>query len=925
MDFGLLGPLWVGVDGRAVPVGSPKHRVLLAALLLSAGRPVSVADLVEALWADAPPDRPRRALQTYVTRLRALLEEADPGAGLLIVTCADGYLIDVAEEQLDLLRFQRRLADADRLGPEEESIVLVEALAEWRGEPLDDVPSEVLRREAVARLREQRIRVLERRIELDLRRGRHTELIAELRTLTAQEPLRERLWALLMTALQGSGRRSDALAAYRAARQHLVDELGLEPGEELQHVHATILAGRPRDVPGGSGQPPVPRQLPLDIPGFTGRAEPLTRLDALLRGGRAVEGVVVISAIAGTAGVGKTALAVHWARRVADRFPDGQLWVNLRGYHPGQAVAPGQALTGFLRALGVPGAQIPVDLDELAAMYRSLMDGRRVLVVLDNALGAEQVRPLLPGAPGCLVVVTSRNRLTGLVAAEAAQLLALDLLPADEARRMLARRLGAERIEAEPDATTEIIDRCGRLPLALAIAAAHANRRPEFPLAALAAELRDEGSRLDVLTSGDPATDARAVFSWSYRALGPAAARLFRLLGLSPGPHFSVPAAASLAGVPVHAARSLMAELSNAHLLTEPAPGRYGFHDLLRAYAAELAHGTDDETERGAALHRLLDHYLHTAGAADRMLNSPRQPIVLVQRQPGAVVEDFVDLEQALAWFSAEHAVLLAVIDHAAAFGHDVHSWQTAWAMSNFLDRRGHWHAWLHTQNTALSAMQRLADLPGQGRAHRLVGKANAMLGRYDEAERHYHNALQLYEKLDDQVGEGHAYLGLSGVQQDRGRLTEAIHYSRQAIERYLAAGHRRGQAGAHNSLGWYHALQGDYRAALTYCGRALAFQKEAGDQVGAASTWDSLGYAHHGLGHHQRAVDCYRQAIDLYERLGVRFELAETLVNLGDAHRTAGDLDAARAAWERALGLLEELNHPVTDEVRAKLKAVQR
>jgi DNA-binding SARP family transcriptional activator/tetratricopeptide (TPR) repeat protein len=907
-------------------VGPPKRRVLLAALLLSAGRPVPVADLTDAIWADAPPDHPRRTVQMYVTRLRTLLEDAEPGAGALVVTSADGYLIDVAVEQVDLLRFERRLADADsaaeRSDPDAESAALVGALAEWRGEPLSDVPSELLRREAVPRLRWQRIRAIERRIDLDLRRGRHAEMVDELRTLTAQEPLREPLWAQLMRALDGSGRRSDALAAYQTARHHLADEAGLDPGEELQQLHATILAGRPPDAKAPVGLP-VPRQLPPDVRGFTGRAEQLARLDALLTGGRSAEGVVVISAIAGTAGVGKTALAVHWARQVADRFPDGQLWVNLRGYHPGQAVTPGQALTGFLRALGVPGAKIPIDLDEQTARYRSLMENRRMLVVLDNAHSPEQVRPLLPGAPGCLVLVTSRNRLTSLVAAEAAQPLVLDLLPVDEARRLLAVRLGAERVAAEPEATDEIINRCARLPLALAIAAAHAARRPDFPLATLAAQLRDEGSRLDMLGSGDAATDARAVFSWSYQVLSPAAGWLFRLLGLCPGPHISVPAIASLAALSLSDARALLAELSDAHLVNEYVPGRYGLHDLLRAYAAERALAHDDQADRGAALHRLLDHYLHSGAAAARLLDPRRQAVAIAEPQPGVTAEDFTDLEQALAWYAAEHTALLAMIEHAAAAAFSVHTWQLAWVTSDFLNRRGFWYDFRSTQYKALAAAQRLADQHAQAMAHRYIGKATTNLGQYTEATSHLERAIELFRKVDDQIGEGHAYLDLSGVYEDRGRLTEALDHGRQSLERYVAAGHRRGQARALNTLGWFNARLGDYRTALDQCQRALALQQEVDDDIGAATTWDSLGYAHHRLGHHRQAVDCYGHAIDLFERLGIRFELASTLVNLGDTHRAAGDLEAARDAWRRALTVLEELNHPVTDDVRAKLQAI--
>ena len=525
VEFRLLGPLEARVGERAIAIGSPKHRVLLAALLLDAGRPVPVATLVDAIWAAAAPNDPRGTLRVHVTRLRSLLEAAAPGCGGLIVTTADGYLVDVTQRQVDLLRFKRGVAEADEAAGqadlETEARLLASALAEWRGLPLADVPSERLQREVSPGLLEQRLQALERRIDIDIRLGRHAEVVGELVTLTAQEPLRERLWALLMTALDGSDRRSDALAAYETIRRHLAEELGIDPGPELRRRQGAILAGnrstqRLSTIDTRASLPPVPRQLPPDVRGFVGRVEQQAWLNDQLPGADRAAGVV-ISAIAGTTGVGKTALAAHWARRTADRFPDGQLWLNLRGHDHRPSMTSERALAMFLRALGVPDDRMPHGAEERAALYRSLMDGRRMLVILDNAHSADQVRPLLPGAPGCMALVTSRSPLIGLVATEGARLLTLDVLSTDEAREMLTRRLGPRRVAAEPRAVTEIIAECARLPLALAIAAARAAAHADFPLDVLASQLREARGGLAAFDAGDTTTDVRAVFSWSYR------------------------------------------------------------------------------------------------------------------------------------------------------------------------------------------------------------------------------------------------------------------------------------------------------------------------------------------------------------------------------------------------------------------------
>jgi tetratricopeptide (TPR) repeat protein len=668
----------------------------------------------------------------------------------------------------------------------------------------------------------------------------------------------------------------------------------------------------------------VPRQLPAAVAHFAGRSDELAVLTSLLRGRATAGGTVVISTIGGTAGVGKTALAVHWAHQVADRFPDGQLYVNLRGFDPtGQVMDPAEAVRRFLDALGVPTQRIPADPDAQAALYRSQLAGRRMLVVLDNARDTAQVRPLLAGAPTCLVLVTSRKRLTGLVASDGAHPIMLDLLTPDEAWQLLTRRLGPDRLAADPDAVAEIVTACARLPLALAIVAARAATHPGLPLHTLAAELRDADARLDTLTTDDPATDVRAVFSWSYHALTPDAAQLFRLLGLHPGPDISAPAAASLAALPSSRLRALLTELTQANLLAEPTPGRYTFHDLLRAYATEQAQSTDSDEQRHTATQRILDHYLHTAYTANRLMYPFRDPLPLVPPQPGVTPEALADYDRALDWCTAEHAVLLAAVGHAAATRLDTHAWQLAWTLDTFLDRRGHWHDLAAIGRAAVAAAERLADPPVQARTHRLLAHAYTRLGRFDDARTQLRHALDLTTQADDLAGQAHTHLALAQVWERQGRHPEAFDHARRALDLCRAAGHQLGQARALSGVGWYQALLGDYRQAITACEQALTLLQELDDRDGQADAWDSLGYAHHHLGQHTQAIACYQHAIDLYRDLGDHYDEAETLAHLGDTHHAAGKPEAARTAWQQARTILDQLDHPDADTVRTKLAAL--
>jgi len=624
--------------------------------------------------------------------------------------------------------------------------------------------------------------------------------------------------------------------------------------------------------------------------------------------------------IRGTAGTGKTALAVHWAHEVADQFPDGQLYVNLRGFDSsGRVMDPAEAVRGFLDALGVAPNQIPSSPDAQSARYRSLVAGKRVLVLLDNARDAEQVRPLLPGTPTALVVVTSRNQLTGLLATDGAHPLTLDLLSSEESHDMLIQRLGNDRVAAEPGAVQKIISACARLPLALSIAAARA-QQTGFPLAALAAELGEAGQRLSALDAGDAVSDVRAVFSWSYATLTPSAARLFRTLGWHPGPDLSAAAAAALAGVPVPAVRRLLSELVRANLLVEHAPGRYTQHDLLRAYATELAQTHDTD----GALNRLLTYYTHTACTANRQLYPTLEPIVVPLSPPtrGAGPERLADYESALARLSAEHANLLAAAGTAAQTGQDVHTWQLAWGLDTFHYRQCHWHDQAATWQAAVAAAQRLESPTAEAYAHRRLGEACRMLGRLADAYAHTQAALRLFTGIGAVFGQASVQLDMSMLAEQQGNLEQALDHAQQSLALSRSTGHELQQARSLNTVGWFHAQLGDYPAALAFCDEALALNLRLGDAESTASTLDSLGYAYQHLGEHTKAVEHYERAIAIFREVGYRLAAARALVCLGDTHQEAGDTEAALVAWTAALKIFIELEHGSAKEVRAKLRA---
>ncbi|GAA3241693.1 AfsR/SARP family transcriptional regulator [Dactylosporangium siamense] len=910
MRVRLLGPVDVLVGGAARPVRGQRRKAVLAVLGLHPGEVVSTGRLVDLVWGDAAPPNAVNALQSHVSYLRRTLDDK-----AAITSRPPGYLLDAGADGTDVAVAERLIAAGlHAAGPAARARHLQAALELWRGTPLADAGGLPWLDEQAERLGQLWLRGRRALIEARLALGQHAHLLPDLEQLTREHPFDEQLHGQLILALYRLGRQADALAAFRRLRRTLHDDLGIEPGPALRDLESAILRQDPDlDVPAAADGPvdpagaaptggPVPAQLPLAVPTFAGRADELAGLDKLLTDEREV----AVAAVTGTAGVGKSALVVHWAHRAAGHFPDGQLYVNLRGFDPGgRPVEVSDALRGFLDAFGVAAARVPADAAAQAALLRSLLAGRRVLIVLDNARDAGQVRPLLPGAPGCLTVVTSRDALGSLVALEGALPVTVGLLSPGEAGDLLVRRLGAARVAAEPDAVAEIVTRCARLPLALAVVAGRAATRPELPLADLAGSLRAAGT-LDAIAGDDPVSDPRAVFSWSYRALRPPAAELLRRLSLAPGPDLGADAIASLAGGPAGAP---LAELLRANLVAEPTPGRFCLHDLLHAYAAEQASVHDAAPGYRVAVHRLLDHYLHTADAAARLLDPTRTGEPLTGPRPGTVVTRLAGRDEALAWFDAERRPLLSAVHLAADAGLDAHTWRLADATTTYLDRRGRWHDLAATQEAALRARRRAGDRAGLGDAACALGRTYARIGRYEDAEHHLGAAMWIHEQFGDAAGLARAGHHLGWLAHDLRRYPEALTLTGRALRLFDQLGDRLWRARALNATGWIHGRLGEHREALQRCREALTETIALDDRHGEAGAWDAVGHAHHHLGDPRQAIACYGHALRAYRELGDCSGEAGVLAHLADAHDAAADPVTAADHRRRARSILAGLD----------------
>ncbi len=903
MRFRLLGEFEVHVGGRPVEIRRPRLRGLLAALLTDLNKVVPADVLAERIWGEQLPVNPRNALYSYVSRLRTALGEAT------VTQRSGGYLLTADAEAVDLHVFQRLLDEAAATADDDgKAAVLRRALALWDGEPFTglDTPWFAGLREA---LENRRLGAQLDLADLRLRGDRAGELIPELTALAEAHPLDERLRGQLMLALSRAGRPGTALREYDRMRRLLAEELGADPGAALRRVHERILHGDPGRST--TAARPVPQQLPAAPASFVGRAELLAALD---RAGETA-GPVVISALGGAGGIGKTSLAVHWAAGKLAAFPDGQLYVNLRGFDPAAEPMPvSVAVRGFLHALGVDGPAVPPEPDAQLALYRSLLAGKRVLVVLDNAAGTDQVAPLLPGSPTCRVLVTSRHRLGGLVAAHGARPVSLDVLSAEEARELLQRHLGPDRLTAEAATVDELVRLCAGLPLALAIVAARAVTSPELPLRLLAEELRDHAARLDGLDTGEAGLSLRTVFSWSLRHLTPGASALFGLLALAPGPDIGLPAAAALAGVPLAEARKVLRALENAHLVTQTAGGRYRMHDLVRLYASEEAERTLPESAREDALRRVTDFYLQTSWHGNRALGPVGTPIRLAPPLPGVTGLRFAEQPEALRWFGTEHACLLATTE--LAVEHDRHTevWQLAALLNEFRSRQGLLSERETAARLALAAAERLGEVTAQLIAHRIFASATIFAGRPEVALESLPEALALARECGDRVQQAHLHYVLAGAWEHHCANYHAeLEQCEHILELIRPEDDPRLYVRALDLIGFCHIQWGNAPEARHWLEQATAVARAHDDLDGEAHAIGNLGYASLRSGDWTTAIRHFERAIEALRTTGNLRHTNFFLVALGDSYRAAGRPADAR----RVLG-------EATDRYRARPEGVR-
>ena len=944
----LFGPVRAWRGDVELDLGTPRQRTVLGLLAMRANRAVSRDELIDGIWGDAPPPSAVNAVHVYVAGLRRAVEprRAHRAPGRILIASGPGYLLRLRPDQLDVETFGQHVVSARESRERDDFPATIQsldaALTLFQATPLSGIPGPWADIERF-RLGEMRLTAIEERIDAMLGLGRHAEAAAHLAGLVPEHPLRERLHGQLMLALYRCGRQADALAAFAGARGILIGQLGIEPGPELRRIHAQILAAHtdlepaavePAAVEPAAVEPAagptatdadrehaVPAQLPADVPAFTGRTDELAELDRMLAATVSTDGgaprAIVISAVSGTAGVGKTALVMHWAHRVRDSFPDGQLYVDLRGYDPDLPMTPADALAGFLRALGMANRDIPADVDERAAAYRSLLEGRRLLVVLDNAAGVEQVRGLLPGSSSCVVLVTSRDSLAGLVARYGARRLDLDTLPAGDAVTLLRALIG-ERVDAEPAAATSLAEQCARLPLALRIAAEMAATSPYAPLSDLVGELADAQRRLRLLDAGgDPRSEIRNVLSWSYHHLPAAAARSFRLLGLHPGPDLDPYAAAALTGTAPEQVRPLLGVLTRAHLIQPVRHDRYSMHDLLTAYArslvAEAQHGTG---ERQAALTRLFDHYLTTATAAMEALapaEQNRRPHVAGSGQP-ATAPPVADPGQARAWLDAERAVLVAVTAHAGSHGWPGHTTQLAATLSRYLVTGAHNMEAVAIHGHALRAARHIRDRGAEATALIDLDEVRWRLGHSSEEAVWYEQALTVLRETGDRSGEARAHGNLGLLAWRQGQHSQAAAHYERALTIFRDIGEQAGQARALDNLGAICWRQGRYRQAAIHHVRALAIFGEIGDRTGQACALANLGTVCRRQGLLDQAVHHLERSLSLSREIGNQACEAEALSDLGEVRAQQGHYPQAADDFEQALVLFRRIGHQASE-----------
>ncbi|MFF7982076.1 BTAD domain-containing putative transcriptional regulator [Streptomyces sp. NPDC007901] len=958
LRFSVLGPVRAWRGEEPLSTGSPQQRALLAALLLREGRTATAAELIDALWGAEPPSQALAAVRTYASRLRKVL---DPG---VLVSESGGYAVrGLGDGALDLAAAQDLAAEAEKAKTGGDLChardLLNRALSLWDGEPLAGVPGPYADAQRV-RLDEWRLQLLESRLDMDLEQGCHAEAVSELTALTASHPLRERLRELLMLALYRSGRQAEALAVYADTRRLLAEELGVDPRPGLRELQQRILQADPAlaepSSPAAEPAPvPVrPAQLPATVPDFTGRSAFVTELSEVLA---SAEGrVMAVSALAGIGGVGKTTLAVHVAHQARSAFPDGQLYVDLQGAGA-RSAEPETVLGSFLRALGTPESAIPDSLHDRAALYRSVLDGRRVLVLLDNAKDAAQVRPLLPGTEGCAALVTSRVRMVDLAGAH---LVDLDVMSPDEALQLFTKIVGAERVASEREAALDVVAACGFLPLAIRIAASRLAARRTWTVSVLAAKLADERRRLDELQAGDLAV--KATFELGYGQLEPAQARAFRLLGLADGPDISLAAAAAVLDLPPEATEDVLESLVDTSLVESAAPGRYRFHDLVRLYARACAERDEQPpSEREAAMSRLLDFYLATAAAVYAIERPAERVLDHLSRSayPGL---SFTDRDKALDWLFTEASGLLAAVQQAGAASRLRRAADLLVAAVDLGESGISARQYAQAATAVVTAAQRHGDAYAEGRARlmhsHLLGvsgqftesdrEAGAALrlglaagdpvvcaqapnqqgiialynGRHDEAEQHLTQALAAFRADRNRPGEASALCNLSRVHLASGRTESAVSLARQGVTIYERAdtGVALRLANGKYALGLALTSAGEPQSALAALTDALAKFQDARQQLWHGMTLFRLAELHLTDDSPAQAAACAEQALAVLHGIGGEWRRANILTALGRGLHGIGQTDRAKVCWQEALSVFEETGAPEAADVRGLL-----
>nr|WP_276307337.1 AfsR/SARP family transcriptional regulator [Amycolatopsis antarctica] len=911
----LLGEVRAWSDGRGVSLGPPKQRALFAMLALRNGRIVTNSEIVDALWGDAPPTSAQGIIHTYVSGLRRALEEV--GATGLLVRTRGAYVLQATDEQTDVAVMEAGVAEARRMAPgapEQAAKMLQECLRRWQGVTLSGASGPLAEAER-GRLELLRLRLVEEHAGLLLGSGNHREAIDELDTAVRSEPLRESLRGQLMLALYRSGRQAEALAVFEDGRRVLLEELGIAPGAELVALHDGILSSDPGLLNPASKAGAAPRQtvapaqLPHTVPDFVGRADELAVLDQWHSPSARGASALVVSAIDGAGGIGKTTLAVHFAREVMADHPDGQLFVNLRGFDPSRPpLTTPEALTQLLRGLGVTTQ--PDTVDAQVALYRSLLADRNVLIMLDNAVSADQVRDLLPGTSNSLVLVTSRSRLGGLVVRDGARRLTLGLLSPAESFALLRQLVGDRRIDDAPAATATLAQLCGYLPLALRIIGVLVSMRPASALDELAAELAATQNRLDSLSvDDDEMSSVRGVLSWSYQSLKPQLASTFRLLGLHPGPEFGVEAAAVLAGIPVAEAVTVLRGLSGQHLLEQPGEDRYRFHDLVRLYSRELAEQHDSPEVRHQASWRLMVWYLHGAVAAAGLREPGANRGAPVPLPVGMTAMTFDNAESASAWQAHEAPNILALTEQAAELGFDEIAWQLSLRMYSHYYSTGLLTEWIRLLSTGLSAAERHNAQEPQVRLLNQLSIANSRIGNNTTAVHQLEQGLSLLSDTGDDTLRATTLGNLASTLREMGRYDEGLPYALKAVTIAQRSGLPYFEAGTLDVACQLYVELGQPEKALIFGRAGLAVARTIKLTLTEANLLVNVGHAYRDLGQFDRAIAEYENALSFCRSIGDRYHEGLCLLGLARENRRRTREDLARSQAEQALEIFVEID----------------